>query len=138
MPGIRTYSYRALRDRALQIQRACLTRQPFAIGFTHARKRLSRQIGQLATRSDIPFADGWNKLVAETEATFRREESAMEHGGYAGLAMRRRASNARTLSALHHVTACVEKGEISAGRAALSALAVIVATPNYIAETYGT
>lgn len=96
----------------------------------HTRKQLCHQIDLLAARPDAAFASGWSALVAATEAAFRHEESVMELVAYAGLAAHR-AENARTLSALHHVTAQVDGGDTGTGRAALDALAAIVASHRY-------
>jgi hemerythrin len=96
----------------------------------HTRKQLCHQIDELAARPDAAFASGWSALVAATEAAFRHEESVMELMAYAGLAAHRE-ENARTLSALHHVTPQVDGGDTGIGRAALDALAAIVAAHRY-------
>ena len=96
----------------------------------HTRKQLCHQIDQLAARPDASFASGWSALVAAAEAAFRHEESIMELVAYAGLAAHRE-ENARTLSALHHVTAQVEGGDTGSARAALGALAAIVSSHRY-------
>jgi len=96
----------------------------------HTRRQLSRQIAQLAQQPDAAFASGWDAVVAATEAAFRHEESVMELARYAGLAAHR-AENARTLGALHHVTPHIDGGDLAVGRAALAALATIVAAHRY-------
>jgi hypothetical protein len=109
------------------------TRDPaLAIGaaLQHTRQQLCRRIDALAAQPDAGFAAGWDALVAATEAAFRHEETVMELVGYPGLAAHR-AENARTLSALHHVTPGVASGEFASGRAALAALAAIVSAHRY-------
>ncbi|WP_332878485.1 hypothetical protein [Massilia sp. S19_KUP03_FR1] len=96
----------------------------------HSRKQLCHQIDQLAARPEASFASGWNALVAAAEAAFRHEESLMELMAYVGLAAHRE-ENARTLSALHHVTPRVDGGDTGIGREALAALAVIVSSHRY-------
>lgn len=96
----------------------------------HTRARLARDIDYLAAQTDTGLAEGWTSMVAATEATFRQEEAIMDLAGYAGLPAHI-AQDARVLAALHHVTARVEAGDIGSGRAALAALAAIVATHRY-------
>lgn len=101
-----------------------------AAALQHTRRQLCHQIAQLAARPDPAFVTGWPGLVAAAEAAFRHEESIMAHLAYPGLAAHRE-ENARTLSALHHVTPQIDGGDTAIGRAALDALAVIVSSHRY-------
>jgi hemerythrin-like metal-binding protein len=76
---------------------------------------------RLSRTPDDRFADGFNALVANIEASFRDEESAMEALNYPALRSHRE-QHARALSALHHAQPQIEAGDIGLGREALELL----------------
>lgn len=89
------------------------------------RKRLRREIDQLAQGTDAQFIQGWDGLVAATEAAFRHEEALMELHGEARMG-EYRVVTAHMLAALHHLTTQVEMGDTALARKALAALSLIV------------
>jgi hypothetical protein len=95
-----------------------------------ARKRLYRRLLAVALQPDAMFACGWAGAVAASEAAFRQQELLMDLVNDPRL-RQQRADNAHLLSALHHVTPCVESGDCTIGRQALRALALIVSAQRY-------
>jgi hypothetical protein len=87
----------------------------------HARHSLCQRVALAAGAPDRLFASDFPGVVAAVEAGFRREELAMEALRIPGLRERRR-NNALILSALHHVSPAVERGNLGAGREVIGAL----------------
>jgi hemerythrin len=87
-----------------------------------ARVAISKQMERLSRTADQHFADGFTALIAELETSFRDEETAMDALNYSALRSHLE-QHARALSALHHVQAKVEAGDIALGREALALLA---------------
>jgi hemerythrin len=86
-----------------------------------ARRSMATEIERLTHTADDQFADGFTALIADLEASFRDEESAMEALNYPALRSHRE-QHARALGALHHAQPQVEGGDIGLGREALELL----------------
>jgi hemerythrin len=86
-----------------------------------ARRTTALQLERLSHTADDGFADGFNELIADLEASFRDEEAVMEALNHQALRSHRE-QHARALSALHHAQPQVEGGDIALGREALELL----------------
>lgn len=86
-----------------------------------ARRSIATEMERLSHTADDQFADGFTALIADLEASFRDEESAMEALNYPALRSHRE-QHARALSALHHAQPQVEGGDVGLGREALELL----------------
>jgi methyl-accepting chemotaxis protein len=86
-----------------------------------ARRSISAEMEHLSHTADDQFAEGFTALIADLEASFRDEESAMEALNYPALRSHRE-QHAQALSALHHAQPQVEGGDIGLGREVLTLL----------------
>jgi hemerythrin len=88
---------------------------------SQAHARMQAAAARLAVADDTAFPAQLQAFVAEVERDFLTEEAVMESIDYPGLRGHRE-EHARLLSALHHVDAMAEGGEIAPAREALAVL----------------
>jgi hemerythrin-like metal-binding protein len=88
---------------------------------TEAHARMRAAATALSGADDAVFPARLQAFVAEVENDFHAEEAVMEAIDYAGLPAHRE-EHARLLSALHHIDAMVDGGNLTAGREALALL----------------
>jgi len=87
----------------------------------HARHALCQRVAHAAASPDRLFSADFPALVVAVEDGFRREELTMEALGIPGLHERRK-HNALILSALHHASSAVERGNPGVAREVVCAL----------------
>jgi len=92
----------------------------------HARRSLCNRLERMAGMPDEAFCQNFAMVVAEVEAGFRHEETAMEMLGYAHL-REHREENAVILRALHRALPEVDAGDCALGRQLVAALRQVLA-----------
>lgn len=88
---------------------------------TEAHARMRNAASRLAAADDAAFPAQLQAFVAEVERDFQAEQIVMERIEYSGLPAHRE-EHARLLSALHHIDAMVDGGDLEIGREALALL----------------